>query len=404
MKRAVLGLACMVLLAGVAPMRGQDKAAAPQAAQSAPPQTGDLTGSWQGTIALPANAPPTAKAPRMLIKVTREGAQGAPYKGTVYLLAGRAVSAPAILVHGSNVSFALPLLNGMTFAGTLSPDGKTMSGYLKPPNGPGAGTPLNLTHVAEEDAWPVPEAPKMMAKDAHPKFEVVTVKPHPPNGRRDLGPKGREFVQFGFTVDAMIGLAYAMHADQIIGAPDWFKTEEWDIEGIPDTPGHPNSPQSEDLTHDMLATRFAMKFHYEQRELSAYVITIAKGGPKLQPTASGPDDDPGPSLGYGNATLLNMTIPNFAKWFQTYVLDRPVVDRTGLTGHYDFTLKWAPDDSQYLQGRAAGAPPRPPLPDEIAAQPALNEAMREQLGLNIERMKTMVTVMVIDHAEKPGAN
>jgi len=131
----------MVLLAGVVPMRGQDKAAAPQAAQSAPPQTGDLTGSWQGTIALPANAPPTAKAPRMLIKVTREGAQGAPYKGTVYLLAGRAVSAPAILVHGSNVSFALPLLNGMTFAGTLSPDGKTMSGYLKPPNGPGAGTP-----------------------------------------------------------------------------------------------------------------------------------------------------------------------------------------------------------------------------------------------------------------------
>lgn len=264
--------------------------------------------------------------------------------------------------------------------------------------------PLNLTHVAEEDAWPMPETPKMMAKDAHPKFEVVTVKPHAPNGRRQLGPDGHEFKQLGYTVDAMIGLAYAMHVDQIIGAPDWFKTEEWDIEGVPDTPGHPNSPQSEDLTHDVLATRFAMKFHYEQRELSAYVITIAKGGPKLQPTASGPDDDPMTGLGYGNSALHNMTIANFAKWFQTYVLDRPVIDRTGLTGHYDFTLKWAPDESQFLQGRAAGAGPRPPLPDDIAAQPPIKDAMLQQLGLKMEVMKTMVTVMVIDHTERPSAN
>jgi uncharacterized protein (TIGR03435 family) len=99
-----------------------------------------------------------------------------------------------------------------------------------------------------------------------------------------------------------------------------------------------------------------------------------------------------------------MTIANFAKWFQTYVLDRPVIDRTGLTGHYDFTLKWAPDDSQFLQGRAAGAPPPPPPPDDVAAAPALNEAVQQQLGLKIERVKTMVDVMVIDHAEKPSAN
>jgi uncharacterized protein (TIGR03435 family) len=147
-----------------------------------------------------------------------------------------------------------------------------------------------------------------------------------------------------------------------------------------------------------------MKFHYEERELSAYVITVAKGGPKLEPTASAPGDDPSTGLGFGNAVLQNMTIANFAKWFQTYVLDRPVIDRTDLTGHYDFTLKWAPDETQFQQGRQAGAPPRPPLPDDIAAQPAIKDAMLQQLGLKMEVMKTPVKVMVIDHVEKPSAN
>ena len=93
-----------------------------------------------------------------------------------------------------------------------------------------------------------------------------------------------------------------------------------------------------------------------------------------------------------------------AKWFQAYVLDRPVIDRTGLTGFYDFTLKWAPDETQYLQGRQPGAAPRPPLPDAIAAQPAIKDAMLQQLGLKMEVIKTPVKVMVIDHAEKPSAN
>jgi uncharacterized protein (TIGR03435 family) len=146
-----------------------------------------------------------------------------------------------------------------------------------------------------------------------------------------------------------------------------------------------------------------MKFHMEQRELSAYVITIAKGGPKLQPTASGPTDSGRINPGYGNATIQNMTVANFAKWFQTDVLDRPVIDRTGLTGYYDFTLKWTPDETQFPRMRQNGAA-MPVFPDGISQEPALNEAAEQQLGLKIERVKTMVPVMVIDHAEKPGPN
>ncbi len=401
MRRAVVCAAVLALFLGAARAGAQEKpAAAP--ASGAQAQAGDLTGSWQGTIT-PAGS--NGNGQRILIKVTKDGAQGAPYKGTLYPvdlgLGGRAMAAPAIAIQGTKVSFAIPTLgSGMTYAGTLDAEGKTMTGALSAPNGP--AIPLILSHVPEDAAWPIPQFGAMMAKDAHPKCEVVTVKPHPPGGRGTIGFQGREFVQMGYTVDSMIGLAYDLHIDQIAGAPDWFHTDLWDIVCVPDTPGRPTNPQAEELTHDVLATRYGMKFHMEQRELSAYVITVAKGGPKLMPTASGPDDPTGVSLGLGNATMHNITITNFAKWFQTYVLDRPVVDRTGLTGYYDFTLKWAPDDSQFP--RPAGAPPRPPLPDEIAAQPALNEAFEQQLGLKIERMKTMVPVMVIDHAEKPGAN
>jgi uncharacterized protein (TIGR03435 family) len=398
-------MACMMLLARSAQMRGQEKAGMPQAAQSAPVQaTGDLTGTWQGTIAPPN---PTAKGSRIEMKVTKDGVQGAPYKGTLYEvdlgLNGRAMAAPAIAVHGAQVNFAIPQWGtGMTYSGTLTADNKTMVGALSGPNGP--PIPLSLSHVTEDAAWPIPQFAPLMAKDAHPKFDVLTVKPSRPDEGRG-GPRfsGHETMWTAFTVEAIIGLGYGLHPSQLAGEPDWFKTDRWDVVGIPDTEGRPSPPQFDELSHDLLATRFGMKFHMEQRELTAYVITVAKGGPKLLPTASGPTDSGQIGLGYGNATIHNMTVANFAKWFQTDVLDRPVIDRTGLTGFYDFTLKWTPDESQYPRLRQNGAQ-LPSVPEGMSAEPALNEAAEQQLGLKIERMKTMVPVMVIDHAEKPGAN
>ena len=386
----------------------QDKAAAPASAQAATVQgAADLTGTWQGTTTAPN---PNATGMRIEMKVTKDGAQGTPYKGTLYMvdlgLNGRAMAAPAINIHGSNINFSIPQFGtGMTFSGVLDAESKTMTGSLSAPNGP--GIPLNLNHVPEDAAWPIAQFAPLMAKDAHPKFDVLTVKPSRPDEGRG-GPRfsGHETMWTAYTVEAIIGLGYSLHANQLVGEPDWFKTDRWDVVGVPDTPGRPSPPQFDELSHDLLATRFGMKFHMEQRELSAYVITVAKGGPKLLPTASGPTDSGQIGLAYGSvasATIHNMTVTNFAKWFQTDVLDRPVIDRTGLTGYYDFTLKWTPDESQFLQ-RRAGAPPPPPPPDGVAVEPALNEAAEQQLGLKIERMKTMVPVMVIDHAEKPGAN
>jgi uncharacterized protein (TIGR03435 family) len=407
MKRTMVGMACAVLLAGGAQMRGQDRAAAPMAAQSAAAQSGDLTGTWQGTITPPN---PNATGARIEMKVTKEGAQGAPYKGTLYQvdlgLNGRAMAAPAIAVHGAQVSFSIPQMGtGMIYSGTLTADSKTMVGALSAANGP--PIPLNLSLVPEDAAWPIAQFASLMAKDAHPKFDVLTVKPSRPEELRG-GPRfsGHETMWTAFTVEAIIGLGYGLHPSQFAGEPDWFRTDRWDVVGIPDTPGRPSPPQFDELSHDLLATRFGMKFHMEQRELTAYVITVAKGGPKLLPTASGPTDSGQINLRYGSvssATIHNMTVANFAKWFQTDVLDRPVIDRTGLTGFYDFTLKWTPDESQFPRRRQNGAA-MPSFSDGMSEEPALNEAAERQLGLKIERIKTMVPVMVIDHAEKPGEN
>jgi uncharacterized protein (TIGR03435 family) len=88
----------------------------------------------------------------------------------------------------------------------------------------------------------------------------------------------------------------------------------------------------------------------------------------------------------------------FAQFLQLRILERPVVDQTGLTDRYDFTLEWRPDA---LPG---GGPVPQPLPQNIEDRPDLMTAMRQQLGLKIESGKTAVEVLVIDKLTKPSAN
>jgi len=94
---------------------------------------------------------------------------------------------------------------------------------------------------------------------------------------------------------------------------------------------------------------------------------------------------------------------DFATWMQSGVMDRPVVDQTGLTGRYDFELKWTPDESQFGQFRGTGVTIQPPT-DEANAAPGLYTAIQEQLGLKMGPAKIPDDVIVIDHAEKPTAN
>ena len=399
MKRVMVLLTMAAMLSAAVSVQAQDKAAVPQGAAqaaAAPTQaTGDLTGNWQGTLAV-------GNGLRTLIKVSK-GADGK-YKAVFYSIdqGGQAIGVNKFEVQGSTVTFAITGFN-LTYTGTLAPDSNSITGSVTQ----GETHALNLARVSDEAAWSIPEAPKPMAKDAKPTFDVVTVKPRSPDARpgKNIGFQGRHFIGRNFNVDDLLALAYGLHTKQIIGAPEWFNSELFDIDGIPDTPGVPSQAQIDIMLQKLLADRFGLKFHHEQRELSVFAINIAKSGPKMQVTTAGPDDGIGfgfRSISPANLTVRNMTITDFGKWMQASVMDRPVIDQTGLKDRYDFTLNWSSDDSQFAQFRSTGA--FPTAKDDPNAPPALNDAMQQQLGLRIEAVKAMDDVIVIDHAEHPSAN
>jgi len=307
----------------------------------------------------------------------------------------------SVSLKGTDVEFTIKII-GLTYKGTLNTDGNTISGTSTQ----GKEThPLNLKRVSEEDTWAIPEPVKPMAKDAQPDFEVVTIKPGKPTpDGKDYDFQGRRLTAVAVNVNDLVGLAYGVHPRQIVGGPDWFDSELFDIDGIPDVPGQPNNKQMGILFKNLLASRFALKFHHEQREMPVFVISVAKGGPKMTVSASRPDD---PDFGFdfgrlGDLTVRNITMVDFAIWMQSSVTDRPIVDQTGLTGRYDFKLKWTPDDSQFAQFRSSGQVVQ--KRDTPNGPPPLDVAMRQQIGLDIKATKTMVDVIVIDHVEQPSAN
>jgi uncharacterized protein (TIGR03435 family) len=155
------------------------------------------------------------------------------------------------------------------------------------------------------------------------------------------------------------------------------------------------------MVQKLLTDRFKLTFHREKKELAVYAITVAKGGPKLTKSEGDPNGLPGLFFrGLGNLPAINATMTDFAGVMQGAVLDRPVVDQSGLTGRWDFTLTWTPDEFQF--GGAAAR--MPPPANNGAAPPDLFTAFQEQLGLKLESTKAPAEVLVIDSVSKPSEN
>jgi uncharacterized protein (TIGR03435 family) len=157
----------------------------------------------------------------------------------------------------------------------------------------------------------------------------------------------------------------------------------------------------------LLADRFRLKIHREIKELPVYALIAAKDGPKLRETS--PDHVPAGAIkgfggsvtrgGPGQLTVGWLTMPYFARLLSQQ-MDRIVVDKTGLTGHYDFKLDWAPDGGAVPvidTSNGASVPPDP-------AGPSIFKAVQEQLGLKLEPQNGPLEVIVIDHVEEPSAN
>ena len=233
-----------------------------------------------------------------------------------------------------------------------------------------------------------------MPADALPKFEVATIKPskEDPEGRGfSFSIKGSRVTTTNTTVKELITFAYRLHKNQIVDGPDWLGTNRFDVDGVPDVAGRPNDKQFRMLFQRLLAERFKLVFHPDKKELSVYALTVGKNGAKLAKTVHSPNDPVDFHFhGLGALTVGNSTMRDFCDGMQAGVTDRPVVDRTGLTGRYDFNLNWTLDDS-----RATNDPNAPP---------GLFTAIQEQLGLKLQPAKALADVVVLDHVEKPEEN
>lgn len=357
-------------------------------------QTPDITGQWQGTLHAP------ARDLRTVLKISK--APDGKLSATMYSIdqGGQPINASSVSLEGSTMKYAVSAING-SFEGTLSASGDTITG--KWTQGPGV-LDLTLVHTTPDTAWAIPAPPKPMTA-TDPSFEVATIKLTPPDQPGKLftvTPGGRQVLTKGTTMNDLLGFAYGMHPKEIINAPDWFDKDKFDITGQPDAEGIPNQNQMKTMMQKLLVSRFELTFHKDTRELAVYEVVVGKDGPKIQPTAT-QGDLPGlffRSINPADLMIRNATMADFATIMQSAVLDKPVVDHTGIAGKHDFELKWTPVQGQFETfGGIKSAPTENP-----DAPPDLFTAIQQQIGLKINSTKAPVDVMVIDKVTKPSAN
>lgn len=279
----------------------------------------------------------------------------------------------------------------------------------------------NLPNVAES----------LHMAPAPTEFEVAEIKPTNPDFRGmnlQLLPGGRVNIA-GVPLKFLIEQAWDLTDDTLAGAPKWMETDRYDIVAKADTRG----PQMDiddlwPMLRALLAERFKLATHTEERPATAYTLTALK--PKMKkadpasrtkykegPAADGKDPrDKNPTLSR-LVTCQNMTMAQFSEKLKSIApgyIHTPVLDATGLEGGYDFTLSFSPVGLTQMGGGGGrgGAEPGPrPLADAPAAASDPNgavtlfDAIEKQLGLKLQAQKRPVTVLVIDRAEqKPTEN
>jgi uncharacterized protein (TIGR03435 family) len=298
---------------------------------------------------------------------------------------------------------------------------------------------------------PAPRAAAQTAQGgaAAPAFEVASIKPNNSgDGRVMLGNQPGRFTATNVTLRMLIRNAYQLQDFQISGGPGWLTSDHFDIVakiestvqdsinaargGIgPSVPGQgPNPLQL--MVRSLLAERFKLVVHTEAREQPIYALVLARTDGKLGPDLKKSEVDcaaliaaargrgpatppPGPPqpgdrmpcgirIGPGNMAVGGSTLAQFANNLGMFV-GRVVVDRTGLSGTYDMTLTWTPDQ---MPARAPGTATDQPIRfngvDIDPNGPSIFTAVQEQLGLKLDAQKGPVETLVIDRAEKPVEN
>jgi bla regulator protein BlaR1 len=267
------------------------------------------------------------------------------------------------------------------------------------------------------------QAPPGESPAPRPTFEVASVKLNKSDGpmgvrRFDLGQPGGYVTMTNCTLRILIANAYLSTVGldvryRISGVPSWIESESFDIAARAD--GNPTLEQKKLMLQSLLADRFKLTMHHETRQLAVYALVLANAGnagPRLIPhrddtkcfDSSGSAQPPcdfglyvNRSGGDSVVKQQNLPLERFAGLLTVFV-GRPVLDRTGLSGKFDFTFEFAAQPSAQPGPESAE-----PQPDPTAA-PALPTALREQLGLKLKPTTGPVDVLVVDHVEEPSPN
>ena len=236
-------------------------------------------------------------------------------------------------------------------------------------------------------------------------FEVASVKPTVPDwqgGAYFTMRGGHEFVVKNYTLKSLVAAAWDLPTRLISGGTAWITVDHYDI--VARTPGEipPSRDEQMLMLQKLLSDRFKLTVHREQKAFPIYSLTVAKSGSRMKKSEGAPPDGR-PALVFRlfpeRRALLpvhDATMAEFASVLQQGAVDRPVVDKTGLTGRYDFDLDWAPDESDFAGMMRA----RPPLPED-SAKPGIFAALQQQLGLKLDATRGLIDTIVIDHLEKP---
>jgi len=355
-----------------------------------------LEGTWQGAV-----RQPDGSENRWVVKI--EKASGG-WKGTMWFIDQKSPAIPIdkVTLDGGTMALDIGMI-GITYEGKMAADGKTIAGTRTAGDNK---APLVFTRATPESAWAIPDPPPPPTKmdpKAKPSFEVATIKPQDPN-KQDFAflLNHGSFIGRGLSVEKLMTISLSLNSAQIVGLPEWARQDKFDIEGKSDTPGEPSLQQFFDEVSRLVVERFELKYHVEKREMTAYSLTVAKGGIKMKPSPAGFGDIPGFGMPPGQLRVGNATMKEFCGLLQSDVLDHPVVDQTGLGGtRYGGTLKYQMDDAEAAKRGMAGAP-QPPDGSDVS--PPLFVALPEQFGLKLEAGKVPVDVIVVDSVSKPSPN
>jgi len=249
-------------------------------------------------------------------------------------------------------------------------------------------------------------------------FEVASIKPSDPDakGSQIRFMPGGGLNMTNVPVRALITFAYDVRDFQVSGGPGWVGTERFDVTARPEHAAAEALQDLGEMTDDqrktvreqmgerlrgLMADRFHLVVHKETKEQPIYALVLAKNGPKLKEVKEVPGARQGMSTNRGRSEGFAAPMEMLAQVLSN-TMGRPVLDKTGLTGKYDFVLEWTPDVGADARAQGFGDGINTPAP--APGGPTIFTALQEQLGLRLDSQKGPVENIVIDRVEKPSEN